>query len=258
MKKVCLLVALTCMSMQMMAQQKLTLSTYAGTNLERYDGLQYQVTVNRYVFNGWNTLSLPFDMTASELDEAFGSSCRLERLIGVDNDGTNIVLNFQDCKHVGLKANVPYILYFSGESATKKIAKTATISKEPVELTYTTGNGMTVTMAPAQTKTEPAGLYGVLARDNAEAQFVPTDGVANGFYATRCFIKLSGSNTAPLLSNHLQEGDVTSINAIASTNEKVDVYSLSGARVATGMRAAEVNALQPNIYIVKGHKILVR
>ena len=97
------------------------------------------------------------------------------------------------------------------------------------------------------------GLYGILAKDNAEAQFVSVGNVANGFHATRCCISISNGNTAILKTNHLAAGEVTSIHAVAKANEKVDVYNVSGIKVADN-----VNGLQPGIYIVKGRKVLVK
>ena len=112
-------------------------------------------------------------------------------------------------------------------------------------------------MAAARTQNEDDGLYGVLARDNCEVKFVTVEGQnTNGFYATRCYIRLSSGNSKLITSRHL--GEATSINAIASKDELVDVYSVSGAKVASHVRATEVNNLRPAIYIVKGQKILVK
>jgi hypothetical protein len=46
--------------------------------------------------------------------------------------------------------------------------------------------------------------------------------------------------------------------AMASENEVVDVYNTAGVRVASQIRANEVNLLQSGVYIVKGQKILVK
>ena len=121
-------------------------------------------------------------------------------------------------------------------------------------ITFTAaGTGETVTMAAAQMQTEAQGLYGILAKDNAEAAFVNVDNTTNGFYATRCYVKLSGSNSTLLTTNHLAEGEVTSINAIAKQGEQVEVYNLSGVKVADS-----VQGLQKGIYVVKGKKVMVK
>lgn len=260
MKKLYFIAALAVSALTANAQGTLNLSTYSGTNLEKYDGKALNVTVSRYVFNGWNTISLPFSVSAEELNEIFGSDCKLERLVGVENDGTNIKLNFQDCKEDGLKANVPYILYYNGEAGTKKLAvSNALIQDEDASLTFTAeGTGETVTMSCAKKQTNATGLYGVLAKDNAEAKFVNVDDVKNGFFATRCFIQLSSGNSTMLTTNHISADDATSITSIANESDIVDVYNISGVRVASGIKATEVNRLQKGIYVVKGQKVLVK
>lgn len=251
------IMALSVLSVQ--AQQKLSLSTYNGTNLEKYAGEECDVTAYRTLFTGWNTLYLPFSMTESEVNEVFGSDCKLERLVGVESNGNTMTLNFQDCKSMGIEANVPYILHFSGEICNKKIAKTAVIEVSKPSVTFIArGNGETVTMCGAQTHLTGEGLYGVLAKDNSEATFTKVDKGTNGFFATRCYIEITGSTPQTLLTRHLAAGDVLSIKDIISTNERVDVYTLSGAMVGSQMSSKDLKRLQPGIYVVNGQKVAVK
>ena len=245
--------ALGCISAS--AQQKLTLSTYKGTDLTEYSGKKVNVSVSRHLYSGWNTLSLPFSMSEAEVNEAFGNDCRLEKLVGVEKDGMGVKLNFQDCKAEGLKANTPYILHYTGENGTKRIAsEEALISAGPASVSFTAeGTGETVTMAAAQQKTDATGLYGILARDNAEANFVSVDNIPNGFYATRCYVKLSGGNATLLSTNHIDASEVTSIATVAQPGERVEVFNLSGVKVADN-----TDGLQKGIYVVKGKKVMVK
>ena len=107
------------------------------------------------------------------------------------------------------------------------------------------------------------GLAGISITDHEtlaahpEVKFVSVDSEnTNGFYATRCYVRLSSGNSKMISARHL--GEATSINAIASQDELVDVYSVSGAKVASQLRASEVNSLRPAIYVIKGQKILVK
>ena len=238
----------------MQAQQTLTLSTYKGTDLVQYAGKTLNVSVNRYLFNGWNTVSLPFSMTAAQVDETFGSDCKLEKLIGVENDGQNIKLNFQDCKAEGIKANTPYILYYSGQTGSKKFTvENVAVVDAPASVTYTAeGTGETVTMACAKQQQKSEGLYGIWAKDNVEAAFVNVDGAENGFFATRCYVQLASGNATLLTTNHVSN-DVSSIKSVVKPGEQVDVYNLSGVKVANS-----VENLQKGIYVVKGKKVLVQ
>lgn len=250
---------LACMVLAANAQPKLVLNTYSGTNLDRYDGQEMTVTVSRYICHGWNTISLPFAMSAVEVNEAFGSDCRLERLIGVESDASAMTLNFQDCKSGGIEANIPYILYCTGETGLRTFTKTATILQRPSILSFIDQRtGITVTMGGAQKHMGSEGLYGVLVRDNAEAQFVNANEATTGFYATRCYVSLSTGNGMTLHTRHFGQNEITRISAIAGNDEIVDVYNLAGVRVAAGIRAAQVNELQSNVYVVKGRKVLVK
>ena len=92
MKKLFCMIALAAIALTAWSQTPLRLSTYNGTSLERYAGKQCDVTVERYLFTGWNTISLPVDVTEQELDEVLGQGVKLERLVGVNQNGTEIVL----------------------------------------------------------------------------------------------------------------------------------------------------------------------
>ena len=149
------------------------------------------------------------------------------------------------------------MLHYTGEAGNKKIAKQAEVTQGQATLVFTTQSGEKVTMEGAQTQTDGQGLYGVLARDNSEVRFVSVgEENTTGFYATRCYIRLSSGTSKLLTTNHL--GEAASINAIARQDELVDVYNMAGTKVASQIRPAEVNQLRPAIYIVKGQKILVK
>ena len=239
------------------AQQVLNLSTANGTNLQKYDGQVCKINVNRYVFNGWNTISLPFELTESEVNEAFGNDCRLEKLIGVEESGGTVSLFFQDCKATGIESNVPYILYYTGENGSKRISKEALVTQGEAVVGFRAG-GDYVQMAAAQKACPGAGLYGILAADNAEAKFVAVDEAKGGFHATRCFVKLDSGNNTPLVTYHLAAGETTSISAIANNGAKVDVYNIAGMKVASGITTAQMQKLQPGVYVVNGQKVLVK
>lgn len=258
MKKLFSIVALAAFALTAWSQAPLRLSTYSGTSVERYNGQQCNVTAERHLFTGWNTISMPFAMTEQEIDEALGQGVKLEKLVGVTQQGTELVLNFQDCKAEGIQANVPYILYYPGETGTKKFQTSTTVSSKDSKVTFTTGAGVEVTMHGAAVKTDGKGLYGILAINNVDANFTAIDNDKAFFYATRCYISIPGGQQFTLTANHLGAGEVTSINEIAAASDIVDVYNVLGMRVASNIKAGEVSNLTPGIYVVKGRKILVK
>lgn len=259
MKKNYLIIAMAVSALAVNAQQVLNLSTYNGTDLTKYDGQECKVNVNRHVFTAWNTLALPFAMSESELNDVFGTDCRLEKLVGAEEVNGKVTLFFQDCKAGGVEANVPYILYYTGENGNAKIAKNTLIENTEAVLSYNVkGSDDVVSMVGTKKHFNGIGAYGVLAADNSDAKFVPVDESLNGFYATRCYVSLESGNSKLLETQHLAAGEATSINNIVSNKTKVDVYTISGQKVATGINAAQVNNLQPGIYVVNGQKIVVK
>ena len=257
MKKFYLIAMMAIMALTASAQQRLSLSTYAGTNLEKVNGTECQITVNRQMFHGWNTLSLPFAVSVEELNEAFGSDCRLERLVGVENGDNAVSLIFQDCKARGMEANVPYLVYYNGEDGNCRIAKTAVPYNRPATLTFSDGHEK-VTMGAAQKQTVGDGVYGIRVKDNSEALFTAVNGDGAIFYATRCFVKLSSGTNKTINTIHLAAGEVTSISTLVSNGRAVDVYTLSGQKVASKANAAQLRSLQPGVYVANGQKVLVK
>lgn len=258
MKKFYLIAVMAVMALTASAQQRLSISTYAGTNLEKVNGTECQITVNRQMFHGWNTLSLPFAVSVEELNEAFGSDCRLERLVGVESSDNAVSLIFQDCKARGMEANVPYLVYYNGEDGNCRIAKTAIPYNRTAALSFSDGHEK-VTMGTAQKQTTGDGFYGIRVKDNSEALFTAvTAGDGAIFYATRCFVKLSSGVSKTINTIHLAAGEATSISALVASGRSVDVYTLSGQKVASKANAAQLRSLQPGVYVANGQKVLVK
>lgn len=260
MRKLYFIAALAMATLTASAQQVLNLSTQMGTQLDRYDGRECQVNVNRYLFTGWNTIALPFSMSQEQVNETFGNDCRLEQLVGAEEQSGIVTLYFQECKSGGIQANTPYILRYSGENGYCRIKTTTTVAKAEAALCFPVkGSTDLVTMAGAANHINQPGLYGVLAIDNGDARFVAVDETKSGFYATRCFIQLASGNSKQLITRHLAAGETTSIDAaLGNCDARADVYTLSGIRVATNATAADINRLQPGVYVINGQKIAVK
>ncbi|MBP5688041.1 MAG: hypothetical protein J6X22_05285 [Muribaculaceae bacterium] len=258
MKKLFCIIALAALALTAGAQTKLNISTYSGTSVDRYDGQVCDVTANRYLFTGWNTISLPFAMTEQEIDDALGTGVKLEKLVAVTQQDTEIILNFQDCKKDGIKANTPYILYYSGETGTKTLRVNAAVASKESKVTLTTDCGVEVTMHGAAKKTDGKGLYGILVINNSDANFTSISDEKAFFYASRCYITIPGEQQFILTPYHLGAGEITSINEIAAATDIIDVFNVLGMRVAHNIKAGDVNNLTPGIYVVKGRKILVK
>jgi len=259
MKKIYTILAMALCSLAIQAQQTLNLSTNYGTALEKYAGKECKVNVNRYMVSGWNTLSLPFAVTEQELNEAFGADCRLERLVGAEETAEGITLFFQDCKASGMEPNMPYIIYYTGKNGSRRLSKTAIIDHREAALSFTVkGSGDVVSMVGTQRHVNEENFYGILVTDNADAKFVAVDKSKNGFFATRCYVKVQSGGKKMLSTRHLAAGEATGISQVLKNGANADVFSVSGVKVASGVSADEMGNLQPGIYVVNGRKVVVK
>ena len=240
--------------------QTVITSTVSPKDLAAYDEQTIDLTIYRYIYKGWNTICLPVSLTEAQINEIFGEECRLETLVGVESTGTASKLNFKDVKRDGLKAKTPYILYSTMDDGVRTIhLPEAYVTVGDVELSFIDNTGTTVQFSGATEKQGTEGMYGIIAKDNQSAAFVEASHVPQ-IYASRCYIKYNGGDTGQLLtSNHL-DYDMTGIEAAvaAAKDGPVDVYNVSGVRIAAGVTPAELQKLPKGVYVIKGQKIWVK
>lgn len=244
MKKILLTAALFVATMAASAQT-LTLSSFSGTNLSNLNGQVRDVKMSRDIFKGWNTISLPFALTEDQVNEYFGSDCRLEKFVGVETTASATTMIFQDVKAEGIKANTPYILYYTGE--TKSIAmnvSNATLDNGESVISFTDVNGMTISMHGLKRSAGSRGLYGILAKDNDEASFVNVSDLGSQFYATRCYVEVSNIDNAKstnliLATRHLAPG-TTGIDSVEAANSNSATFNLAGQRVGKDAKGVKI------------------
>ena len=248
MKKFTLAAVLLSMSLFASAQSKsVTISSINGTNVEQYDGQVADVKMNRYMFTGWNTVSFPFDLSTDKINEYFGNDCRLEALTGISGDENAMKLYFQDKKSEGIKANTPYILYFTGEPQNVRITTESTIQAGESKVSFS-ANGYTVNFNVTDKIMSGDNIYGIFAKDNAESKFVKI-GEATGCYATRCYITVDGDKDVNFIPVH-NENTATAINKVAADNNANDkIYDING---------VQKKAASKGINIQNGKKFAVK
>ncbi len=245
MKKLFLVATLALCSVAVNAQKNVYISTTSGTDVSMYVGQTVNVTIYRQVFNGWNTICLPFSMTSEEIDASFGAGCKLETLTDVIYDNQNVTLNFSDVKNKGIEAGKPYLLYYPGENKSFTIRlKEKEIVSECIPVVV---DG--VTFVGTKTHFDGAGQYGILARDNKEASFVAVDTKGtNGFYASRCYINAPAGS--PLALNTTHNNGATNIKVVENkTVASSEIYNLAGQKVISAKKG---------INIINGKKTLVK
>lgn len=208
--------------------------TLLGANLNK----TVNVTINRtLVANKWNTLCLPFDVTAEQIKNIL----KAEGMVREYKDQTADCINFQAAET--MTAGVPYLI------------------KPTEEVKGLTFEGVKITAIEGKTKggigSENLAITGILgARKlesfelflNAAGKFVaPAVGkeTMKGFRAY--FISLLGAGAKINI-----DGETTGINNIeteATVNGKV--YNLNGQYVGNSL-----NGLKKGIYVVNGKKVI--
>lgn len=210
----------------------------AKTLLEANQDKTVNVTINRtLVANKWNTLCLPFDVTAEQIKNIL----KAEGMVREYKDQTADCINFQAAET--MTAGVPYLI------------------KPTEEVNGLTFEGVKITAVEGKTKggigSENLAITGILgARKlesfelflNAAGKFVaPAKGkeTMKGFRAY--FISLLGAGAKINI-----DGETTGINNIeteATINGKV--YNLNGQYVGNSL-----NGLKKGIYVVNGKKVI--
>ena len=210
----------------------------AKTLLEANLNKTVNVTINRtLVANKWNTLCLPFDVTAEQIKNIL----KAEGMVREYKDQTADCINFQAAET--MTAGVPYLI------------------KPTEEVKGLTFEGVKITAVEGKTKggigSENLAISGILgARKlesfelflNAAGKFVaPAVGkeTMKGFRAY--FISLLGAGAKINI-----DGETTGINSI-ETNAAVNgkVYNLNGQYVGNSL-----NGLKKGIYVVNGKKVI--
>ena len=184
------------------------------------------VTINR-TFNGnaWNTLVLPFAMTADQLTKTFGSDAKFAKYTGTTKQADGYTLNFETV--TAIDANTPVFVWGA-------------------KLDVSTVEGVTVvkadaTSAPANAAFSFSGSY-----DKTTAQsgdwFISSD---NKFYSAAgtesikpmraVFRPVAATTNAKHLSFSIDGGETTGIKSVSNNGVVLDdhapAYNLAGQRV---------------------------
>ncbi len=214
------------------------------------DGLG-NVTFNRTFSKGWNTFVAPFPVTKTQLGyEKANALAAISTSAGW--------LKFEDVADETLKANVPYLLYYSADQT-------------PVEFYY----GGKVLSTTGEVKATAAGQGG--AKVSMVGNYKPQSSIVVGNYlltelsgedvivkagskatvdATKCYFTFENVPNPAALSVKFG-GDVTGMgNVVAEeTAPRANgVYNLQGVKLSNG----SVEGLPAGLYIVNGRKVLVK
>lgn len=239
-------------STTMASAQTVTFGTTNTMDFSRVKENTTTVRLHRYFIEGYNTICLPFSVSADKLTELMGDDVKLEKLVMAEA-GT---LTFMDVTADGIEAGMPYLIY---APATKYVLFSTTdlnLVQEPKVLTIGQAS-MSGNFTPVQS----VSLYGIPAKQDTaplQAILVPTEG-EKIFMPTRCGIKYNGIENPVIEHISSMDGETTAIKNLQATNAKVDIYNTSGALLKKGIRMNDaMSTLAPGIYVVNGMKFLVK
>lgn len=211
--------------------------------LSTESGKAYDVKLTRTLTaNVWNTICLPFDVTAEQIADVLKSAGNVKEYDR--EDATKQTIYFKDA--TTMVAGKPYLIKPT-ESAKELVFKGVRITEyEPNKKVGGDNYAVYGTFGKYTMKTDGTELF--LKTDGKF--YIPAASTATmkGFRAY--FYNINGSTAAAALN--LSFGDATGINGVAADAEKnVKVYNVNGQYVGTSLEV-----LPKGLYIVGGKKVL--
>lgn len=233
-------------------------ANFAPLDLAQLQNTEQTVQLNRHLFAGYNTLCLPMSATAKQLAAA-AQDIRLERLVGIAQEGNKLNLYFLDCTSEGIEAGEPYLV-FSPKMQYLRLKNTEVETVAPhlhtVRMTDNAGN--TVTFGSTWEAMHKEGYYGIPALQDTEvleSVLIRTD-ADKTFLPTRCGFNWEAQNLSAteLCIKHIKSlSEATGINAQPQAKALVDVYDLKGNLVKKQVSRSEaLQMLQHGVYVVDG------
>lgn len=260
----------------MLALGAMTVSAFAqSTKYVFTSGLQMNTSVftqqeqpfqlTRTLMAGYNTLCLPVNLTAEQL-QAAAPDVRIEEFTAVRQEGDALNLYFTDCTDKGLQAGKPYLIFSPTQQAMR--VKSANVSGTGIDLSsirLSDGKGNEVTFSSSWNAITEKGRYGIPAQQDTyvlESVLVRTDG-DKVFLPTRCgFTWDKQTNTATTLNiRHITgaDGMQTSIQKLAAEGTPVDVYDTAGNLLLRSVTLDKARQQLPKgIYVAGGEKFAVK
>ena len=215
-------------------------------NIEKMQNSEQTVQLNRYFYAGYNTLCLPFSLTADQVALA-AKNLKVERLAGIHQEGATLNLYFVDCTSEGIQAGVPYLIY-SPTSQYLRVKNTDILAfdNELKAIRMTDDNGNTVIFGSSWESIEKAGRYGIPAKQDVtplESVLVRTESDQT-FLPTRCgftWVQQAASASELKIQHAASKGDVTAILGFKQNNTTSgDSYNLQGRKTTKNTKGIRI------------------
>ena len=232
------------------AQNKVK-NVYASTSkldIEMMQSSEQAIQLNRYFYAGYNTLCLPFSLTADQVAAA-AKDLKIERLAGIQQEGATLNLYFVDCTADGIQAGLPYLIY-SPTSQYMRVKNTDVMNFDAelkvVRMADDTGN--IIIFGSSWESVEKVGRYGIPANQNVtplESVLVRTN-ADKTFLPTRCgftWVEQSATASDLKIKHAASMGEVTAILGFNQDNATgSDYYNLQGSKISKSAKGIRIQS----------------
>lgn len=212
------------------------------------------ITLDRKVYSGWNTFCVPFALTQTQLEEAYGSGAVAKYLSDVTTGTEGVTLHFTPEAEGGIKANKAYLLYLTTDVTKPKTFSDVTLQPAgDCTTTVNTDNGYYTfqgILAPTTLATNDTQYF----LNSTGTAFVLPRADSNPMKATRAYIIVPtpAGSAQGRQYNFDFNGTTTGIDNvnISGLEDGGAWYTISGIRV--NRPAAK------GVYIHNGRKVIVK
>lgn len=202
---------------------------------------------------GWNTLCVPFSLTAAQVTAAFGNDVELRKLSSIE--GTTLKFVSTDI----ITAGEPCLIKVAKDGSTYNFEGVATIA---------VANNQAYTFSMVSGDIQFLGIYSPMdvVKENpagSSTGYYAFLGEGNKFFKAQAETKMKGFRAFFLVPNKVPsnalkaviDGTATGIEDLVIDGVKANgrVYNLNGQYVGNSL-----NGLQPGLYIQNGKKIVVK
>lgn len=202
-------------------------------------------TLLRTLYAGYNTVCLPFSLTADEVTAMLGEGVTVEKAIGATLDGQAFTLCLEDCTAEGIEAGMPYIVY-SPRTTFARIQNTtgAPVLAQPLAVTLGDGEGNVATFRGSFEQLKPVGSWAIPAVEGEiPAELIRCTG-ERLLNPTRCFFTWDHQGSASSMAlRHVTAGElITGLHAATVQHANGETYNLAGQRIATPQNGVNIQS----------------
>lgn len=197
----------------------------------------------------WNTLCLPFGMTAEQVEATFGAGTKITEFNGTV-EGTTMMFD----NATAIEAGKPYLIKPARTTANPTIEGVTLSSAGPATIASANVSGYAFvgTYSPATIKADGTDLF--ISTDGSVKKPSSADGTANRIKGMRAYISIPAGTDAKMVKLSF-DGSLMGIEDIDSFGNVDDgrIYSLGGQYVGDN-----ADSLPKGIYIKNGKKITIK